>query len=89
MNATAHGARYSTPTPKVTPPKALNSAIPLPPVALLKALQAIRYNCDGGAAIGESFKSALSTCDELIETLKEYIIDGLSEYRKAEWFLTK
>ena len=89
MNANAYATRYGKRTPKVTPPKLPAHTAALDPVALLKALRCIRYNCDGGEAIGDSFQAALKTVDALMETLKDHIIDSLQAYQDAEWFLSK
>ncbi len=89
MNANAYASRYGESIPKITPPKVTPSTAVLEPVALLKALQCISYNCDGGESIGGSFQSALNTVDALIDTLRDHIIDSLKGYQDAEWFLSK
>jgi len=89
INATAHAARYGDPVPPVPPLTVAINATPLDPVALLKALQCIRYNCDGGEAIGKSFQSSLAIVDAVIDTVRNHIIDGLPAYQAADWFLEK
>jgi hypothetical protein len=80
---------FAITVPPVPPLNVANNATPLDPVALLKALQCIRYNCDGGEAIGKSFQSSLEIVDAVIDTLRNHIIDGLPAYQAADWFLEK
>ncbi len=87
MNANAYAVRYGKRTPKVKPVTLDPDTEPLTPVQLIKCLQCIRYNCDCGEAIGEGFRPALTTLDAVINVLRDYVIDQLPEYDKAEWFL--
>jgi len=53
---------------------------------LLKSLKAIRYNCyTNGGKRAEIFKETFKTLDDLIETLKDKIIENLPEYQNARW----
>ena len=87
MNANAYAARYGKRTPKVKPVTLPPDHEPLTPVALIKCLQCIRYNCDCGESIGESLRASLTTLDTVINVLRDYVIEQLPAYDKAEWFL--
>lgn len=79
INAAAYGARYNKATPSVA---VVGRGVQLSLPALLKALQCVRCNCDGGESRG-----ALETLDSVIEAVTESIIDGLPEYANAQWFV--
>lgn len=53
--------------------------------ALLKALRAIRYNCDGGGASGATVNASLAKLDTLIDSLKDIVCEMVPEYQAAEW----
>lgn len=86
-NANAYATRYSKRTPKVQPLTLDPDTEPLTPIALLKCLQCVRYNCDCGESIGEGFRPALTTLGAVINVLRDHVIDQLPEYNKAEWFI--
>lgn len=77
-NALAYAHRYGEKHPRVSGIKRVSAL--LEPVALLKALQCIRYNCDGGAPLA---------LDNVIEALQDYVITSLPEYEQAKWFITR
>lgn len=52
---------------------------------LLKALRALHYNCDAGAATGPALALALPVLDDLIDSLKDACLELLPEYAAAEW----
>lgn len=83
-NALANGARYQK-RPRVEIDRADAKLLSLP--ALLKGLRCIRYNCDGGAACGETLLPALAMLDAVIGKITSAIIEGLPEYDAAEWFI--
>jgi hypothetical protein len=83
-NYAAHVNRYEdadgpAPTPKLPRGRLLS------PPELLKALQALRYNCDAGNGSGASIKPSLETLDTLIDCLKDHCLELLPEYQAAEW----
>ena len=79
INAAAYAERYDKVRPAVSVPCG-GKILPLP--SLLKALQCIRYNCDGGDSRG-----ALTTLNAVIESVKDEIISNLPDYKSADWFL--
>ena len=53
---------------------------------LLKSLRAIRYNCyTNNGKRAEVFKKTFEILDNLIDTLKDKIIENLQEYQEARW----
>jgi hypothetical protein len=74
-NATAFAHLYGKKRPKVSPIQPARHT--LTPVALLKALHCVRYNCDVPAA----------TLDNVIKALEEHVVTSLPEYEQAHWFL--
>lgn len=87
MNANAYAARYGKRTPKVQPLTLPPDTEPLSPIALIKCLQCIRYNCDCGESIGEGFQDSLTKLDKIIDELLNHVIGQLPEYDEAEWFI--
>lgn len=88
-NWAAHVARYHEgedgyKLPERPAPRLPRGSVLAPP-ALLKALRALRYNVDGGDASGPTVKASLETLDRLIDSLKDYCLELLPEYRDAEW----
>ena len=91
-NWAAHTARYSTPAeewqakdwPAQPSPKLPRGEVLSVP-ALLKALRALRYNCDGGNASGDTVKASLDVLDAIIDALKDHCLELLPEYAAAEW----
>lgn len=93
-NWAAHVARYCEPRetwqgegdempPKPSPKLPRGRVLSVP--ALLKALRALRYNCDGGNASGPTVCASLAVLDALIDSLKDHCLELLPEYRDAEW----
>lgn len=94
LNYNAHVVRYEDepaipgqageqrPAPP-QPSRVRGKVLPLP--ALLKALRALRYNCDGGHASGDGLRASLTILDTLIDALKDACLEMLPEYQAAEW----
>lgn len=73
------GERPEKPSPRLPRGTVLN--VP----ATLKALRALRYNCDGGTASGPTVAASLVILDRLIDALKDHCLEMLPEYQAAEW----
>lgn len=94
-NYNAHVVRYYEAAPSIRGdvpedrPPAPSPQLPrgtlLNAPALCKALRALRYNCDGGEASGQSVKASLALLDSVIDVLKDHCLELLPEYRDAEW----
>jgi hypothetical protein len=82
-NWSAHTARYEETTASPLPKLPKGNVLGIP--ALLKALIALRYNCDGGAASGSTVQASLVILDRLIDLLKDQCLEMLPEFQAAEW----
>lgn len=84
VNCAAYATRYNKKRPDVS---TLGRGDFLSLVATYKALQCVRYNCDGGESVGASLRKSLDVLEALLETLSDSIIAETDEYSSAEWFI--
>jgi hypothetical protein len=81
INTIAHNRRYSRKA-GVDYVRYGNQGVRLPLPALLKGLQCVRYNLDGGESRG-----ALRKLDSILETITHSLVSSMPEYQKADWFI--
>jgi len=88
LNGAAWASRYCTPgRPQISPD--FNEGKPLSLLALLKALDCLHYNCDGGSdhsnslALLKSLKSAI--CSQIVRGSKTYDSCGWDESSRCDY----